>query len=961
MKKIIILLLLVTFVSNLSSQVQDAFKGILPPTNSSIIKSLNGNWNFKLIKGLDWSSFNNFYQVSYDDSQWNKIEVPGNWDMLGFIEPRYGTPDQHTGFYRTEFVVPEEWAKEHVILRFDSVLRGYDLWINGQYVGNWESGFNSCLFDVTPFLKKGKNLLAMRVYSQFRGFEFDCHDDWAPMGISRDVTIFPVPENHLKDWTVQTASISNTDATMNFSFETTSFSKRNKKTSTYLNVSIYSPQGNIISDFQIPATSDNIVRKEVHIANPQLWSAETPDLYKVHFTLYDKKKVLQDFEKRFGIRKISVDGKVLKLNGVALKLRGVAFHATDPLHGKVISEALNLKDMKMLKEANVNYIRTAHYPREPRFYDLCDSLGFYLINEVPFGWGDAYLTDSTYQDILLTRGQATVQRDKNHASVLIWSIGNENPLTPITEVTGQFVQKLDPSRPICYPMIGDYFNKLNYKIPSFVNIYAPHYPTLNDIKHYDETSSRPMVFTEYCHTLGQSLENHHEMWEMIEKSKCIAGGSVWSWVDQGVAFKAKKNDFYTWTDSVWTSREGGFRMSEYKENEGEDGLLYADRTPLPNYYEVQRNYAQAQVTDTCLQLVEGVQTVPIHIRNRYDFINLKDHVTFRWYLTADRDTIQNGQFSPECSPHGENIQNISLDIPAVSTQKIRLLHFNMINGKGWILNHQVIRIEENQLLENRFLASSIQKGNPFEFIQKGPLMRVGRKHTLSEDHSVSKQILKNYLMEAKSKKGGFYIFENDSIRISGKINITPSKNATKVTFDLKPEKSKNLLLETGIAFLLNKSITQVQWVGYGPYASYPGKMSSNNYGFYSMQCRDLYFEGNRMGVDAALLTDTDGNGILLVCKNGKINFEQTDKGLVLTYNVYVSGISPKFSITHYPYYADKIDRITGAFYLYKIDAKDKKTIMDSLFVEPQNIKQPFTPFLSQYDTYLLKYDDIIGK
>lgn len=956
MKRWLLFVLCVLLASGLNAQILDAFKDVKPIENSKVERSLNGVWKFALIRGLDWSNYQAFYKPAYNDSSWNTIPVPGNWDIYGFTEPRYDYPDTLTGFYRQEFVVPSDWSGQHVMLRFDGVLRAYDLWINGQYAGKWESAFNTCQFDITPYLNPdGKNLLAMRVYTIYKGYPFDCNDDWAQVGIARNVTLYPVPVTHISDMIVRTLSLKKSSAIVGFDFNVSAFNDKAIEKNLFIQADIINSKGKKEHSFRLPILSGKL-HKEVAFANPLLWTAETPSLYRINYSLCQGQKILESLSERFGIREIKIDGKILKLNGTAIKLRGVTLHATDPASGKVISEELNLKDMRLMKAANVNCIRTSHYPHEPRFYELCDSLGFYVIDEVPFGYGEDLLKDTAYQDILLTRAKATVQRDKNHPSVIVWSVGNENPLTPICMVTGQYVQKMDPSRPICYPMIGGYFDSLHYNIPSFVNIYAPHYPTVELLSDYAKSSTKPMIFTEYCHSLGQSFEQHPDMWEIIEKNENMAGGCIWEWVDQGMPFKAHRTDFYQWTDSVWLNEEGGFRMAG---NKGTDGLLYANRIPLSNYYALQHDYAQAQVLDTMFMIKPGKQSLSTHIRNRYDFINLQGNVQVRWCMTADKDTVQRGSFTPDCAPHAESVQTIFLDMPQ-NSGKLYLLHFDMLDKNKQIIGRQVAKVNEMPDLVKRMdLSPSVEQGSPLDYVQQTLLMRVGHKTSLSEDNCASKRILKHYLMKPKQIEGQNYLYENDSIRIAGTIRYTNEQHATKVSFNMKPEKSKNLLLEAGLAFLLDPSIQNVQWLGNGPFASYPGKTTVNNYGFHSLRAGDLYFEGNRMGVDAVLCTNDKGDGILMVCRNGNVNFEQTDRGIVLTYNAYVSGLGPKWNITRFPVYANQIDAISGSFYLYKVDGKHWNKTIDSLF--SKQILKPFSPFKSQYDNYLLKFGDIVGE
>ena len=499
---------------------------------------------------------------------------------------------------------------------FKGVLRGYDLWINEQLVGTWESAYNTCLFDLTPYLTKQAfkgepQQLSMRVYSRFKGYEFDCFDDWATMGIFRDVTLMAVPNTHLSDLTVTT----HIDGTVNVTPKVANATK-------YTRVS-----------YELLDAEGRVVSTGEKVDHPHLWTAETPYLYTLRVTVWEQNKPLQTFEHKIGIREITIAGNVLKINGQPVKLRGVNAHSTDPQTVKVISDSLMMKDMKMMKEASVNYMRLSHYPREPRFYELADSLGFYLVDEVPFGFGDKHLSNRSYQNILMTRALATVQRDKLHPSVIVWSVGNENPLPQTCVEVGNFVGGLDPSRPYCFPQVGSYFRNFfegekAKGFPSSAPIYAPHYPTTGQIGGFYQHLDRPVIFTEYCHTLGVSFEDHDRQWEIIERTPGIAGGSVWEWADQGMAFRCKmerlrvgatagmdvRGKMFGYEERVFTSKDGGFEMFG---NKGTDGLVYADRTPLPNYFELQHNYARAFVSE----VVDGV----VRIVNRYDFLNLKEN------------------------------------------------------------------------------------------------------------------------------------------------------------------------------------------------------------------------------------------------------------------------------------------------------------------------------------------------
>ncbi|MBR2150422.1 MAG: hypothetical protein IJ902_03435 [Prevotella sp.] len=915
------------------AQVADAFKGVWPVTDKTMMKSLNGEWKLKVVKGIGGDN-----SVPAADASWRTIPVPGCWETYGFCKPWYDYPDSLTGYYRTSFTVPEAWKGQQVYVRLDGVLRGYDLWLNDQYVGTWESGYNTCLFNLTPYLtrqafKGGRQQLALRVYSRFKGYEFDCFDDWAAMGIFRDVSLMAVPKTHLSDLTVTTHA----DGTV---VVTSQIAHATKHTS--VNYAIADAQGRIVSTGE-------------KIAKPRLWTAETPYLYTLYVYVKEKGRTIQTFTQKIGIREVSITGNVLKVNGQPVKLRGVNAHATDPHTVKVISDSLTLKDMKMMKEASVNFMRLSHYPREPRFYELADSLGFYLVDEVPFGFGDKHLSDTSYQDILMTRALATVKRDKLHPSVIVWSVGNENPLPQTCVEVGNYVGSLDASRPYCFPQVGSYFRRFweskrlkpsegaPSPFPSAAAVYAPHYPTTSQMDGFYQHLDRPVIFTEYCHTLGISFEDHDRQWEIIERTPGIAGGAVWEWADQGVPFKAPMGDRYGYDERVFTSSSGGFAMHG---NKGTDGLVYADRTPLPNYYELQHNYARAFVSE----VKDGVLTVV----NRYDFLNLKDNVTFHWALTNDRDTLLRGTFSPDCQPHASTAYN--LDLP----KQMATPHFDQqSNGGISLLQLDIEDAQGHTFLHQSFVLSkpALQwtgKGDPMTLIQQGPLVRVGRKATMGE------------LMRVRDSRIDKYLQPLENPYVKARVDMTQEATGIQVSYTLTPDTTSRFLSELGIAFLLDSSLDRVQWIGQGPFPSYPGRRQANRFGFWAKHKDDLYFDGNRMGVDAAYVSDSLGNGLLIVGDSLNLNFEQTDLGIVLSVNAAVSGQGPKFARTAFPVISKDVGTLTGHFRIYRVSSQDSSAAQESsaalrrLFLPPADIPSPFRPFEKQYDTYNIHFNKVLG-
>ena len=996
MKKIALAALVAAFAFNLNASPLD---NIQIPTDASRLKSLNGKWSFKFIDGPDWSEYKDFYAPGFKYSSWDKIPVPGCWDAMGILPPKYAHPEDVTGLYRTTFKVPSSWKGQHVYINLDGVLRGYELWINGRKAGQWELANNSAQFDITEFVKTGTNDLAIRVYTRYKGYEFDGNDDWGQVGIHRNITLFAVPETHIKDFNLTSKVALDGSASVSFRFDVDAYGS--EVSDAVVKARILAPDGSVAKVFECAATPSCEYVWDVE--KPLLWTAETPSLYRLECSLVKKGRIIEKMDRKFGIREIRIDGAKLLLNNRLFKLRGVTMHATDPYNGKVISDDLTLKDMKMMKEANVNFIRTSHYPREPRFYDLCDSLGFYVMDEVPFGYGDEHLTDESYQDNLILRAQATVVRDKNRACVLIWSIGNENNLTPICQVTGKYVQKLDPSRPICYPMIGSYFNRFNFDLPDFLDIYAPHYPNTATLKRYAAQSTKPLIATEYCHTLGQAFEDNNNQWETMQANDNLAGGAVWEWVDQGMPdSESKFEGRFAKTIGVWRSEDDVIQMAA---DQGTDGIVYATRDPLPNYFNLRKNYAQAYVLtkgplSPSRQMPQRPQGAPagqpqpgapagqpgpqmgggrpgpggpmedaksvyrVEVQNRYDFVDFSDKIICNWTISADGKTVVSGSLNPSCAPH----ETCTLEFPAELGERlgseICYLNLNFVDKtNGLALNEDSFLLNSKSQYARILagLADGAVSGKASEMIQGSPLWRTGRKTTMAEDrvHAKDNLLVSNYLMKGSFGSDGRATFDNGEIRYDGTLRTTAASDGS-LTYDfnmIPADGSRRLLLESGLALLLDKDIRYAQWIGQGPYATYPFKYTSNIPGVHSLEAGDLYFEGSRLGVDALLCTDAEGNGLMFISNVTNINLEETDRGLVVSFDPVISGIGTKSGSTMDPQYSDNVGAVSGQVKVIPVKAGSWNAAMTSLFKAPSAIAR-YSPFIAVYDTYLRKFDEI---
>ena len=378
---------------------------------------------------------------------------------------------------------------------------------------------------------------------------------------------------------------------------------------------------------------------------------------------------------------------------------------------------------------------------------------------------------------------------------------------------------------------------------------------------------------------------------------------------------------------VFTTMDGGFEM---KGNFGTDGLLYADRTPLPNYYELQHNYARAFVSS-----VEGNR---LNITNRFDFLNLKDNVTFYWTLTNNRDTVARGAFSPDCAPR--STATYILALPAQTG--LALLHFDIVDAQGHRFLQQSFVLQKTAL-------EWAGTGNVMDMIQDSPLVRTGRKATMAERITQKGRLPEKYLLPL------------DNTQVKAEVQSKPVEGGQEVSFTLLPDTADVFRAELGLAYLLDKSIDRVQWLGYGPFASYPGRKQANRYGLWAKHQDDLYFEGNHGGVNAAWFSDKDGDGVLVVGDSLSLNFEQTDRGIIMTVNAAVSGQGPKFAKTAFNGWKPEKGAVGASFCLYRIEADKAPQNVSQLFVPANAVPKPFHPFKTQYDTYLLRYADIVAE
>ena len=925
--------------------------------------SLNGVWQFKYVDGTDIGRDTLFSSPAYDASDWQGIRVPGNWQTQGFEAPVYdGKLTPGYGLYRQAFRLDNSFNTSLVYIAFDGVENGFTFYINSKKVGTFNSAFNRCMFDISKYVNYGgPNMIAVKVpKTESPGYQFDTNDDWSLTGISRSVTIYAIPVTHFEDVTIRT-SLTDTLARIDLGFRKFAIKKNVTVT---IDGQLVDAEENIVASFRdVKGDSCSLLIPDYHP-----WTAETPYLYTLQLQLKENGRPVERHYEKVGLREVTWDHATLRVNGTPVKLRGVNHHDLSPYTGRAISDDEILADLTMMRKANINMIRTSHYPPKQRLIELCDSMGFYVICEVPFGYGDNLLNKPQMLDILKERAYYTVKRDKNHPSVIIWSVGNENPVTENGLATGRYVHQLDPTRPYLFPSTHRPFNQLLEGKYDFIPLYSCHYPLLSELKTWPKRLDKALVNTEYAHALGTDLGQMQDIVDEWYKHPQLAGGAVWEFADQGLQRVSAENvDRDKPTDYAWASRSIYFDTESIL---GTDGITYADRTPKTNYYQVRKVYSPVKVTTE-----QKGNDIILTLENRYDFTDLSQ-VKAELALFADGQKVNTTPLPLQCKPR----HTVSFNIATPKELPSAAFHYYVLTLKdkqGETFYEKSIRIGNDESLATDPMTPAIStfftlsspskkmKASDVETYIKNTLMaRVGKKPTMCQNATLSgnqgkkHQLWKNHLMPCtkvmveKAGKNRFLahvIFDAGSTEfVDGTIEIDCSNgDALHIRYDLMAH-GDGEAVETGLAVKTQERTGNIRWVGKGPYACYPGKDALSEFGVWSMNSNDLYFPGNREEVECLLFTDILAKGFAIVPGSSKdVAVELYPDGIVVSHNSHVA--SP-FNKNIWPTGTVKLDgyNIKGAFSIYPQDANWSESLR-KLFGEPTKAIKPFNPFYHSYD------------
>lgn len=607
--------------------------------------SLNGIWTFKYSKNPA-NRPAGFYEPGFRAKGWDRIEVPGSWELQGFDAPiytdtRYPFPADPphipadynpVGSYLREFTLPQEWEGKDIILHFGGVESAFYCWVNGHFVGYSEDSRLPAEFRITPFLQKGKNKLAVEVYRYSDGSYLECQDYWRYSGIERDVWLIARPESRIRDFRIGSRLIHDyTDG----DFRLDVFAeKQGLQPGTAFEVKMW-------KDRRLLYTARSVVRSEqdtlhhfatlVEKAAP--WTAETPELYTLVINTRDARgQLTESFATRFGFRNSEIRNGMLQVNGVPVILKGVNRHEHDPLKGRSVSVESMREDLRLMKQFNINAVRCCHYPNIEEWYELCDEYGMYLVDEANI---ESHGMEATEVGTLATTPEWIVpfrermgrmmDRDWNHPSVIIWSLGNESGFGEHFETLYRYAKERDTMRPVQYEPAGR---------NGFSDIYCPMYARIWRLReHVNQRQAMPLILCEYAHAMGNSVGNLQDYWDLIYKYDQLQGGFIWDWVDQTFARKDSLGN------SIWAyGGDLGFVGVPNDSNFCANGLVAADRSLHPHIHEVKKVY-QNIVFENMPFTDRGIR-----ITNRHDFISL-DGYRFSWEVKTDGNTVAADTFS----------------------------------------------------------------------------------------------------------------------------------------------------------------------------------------------------------------------------------------------------------------------------------------------------------------------------
>lgn len=918
-------------------------------SQSEQFQLLNGKWKFHYATSPQESPV--YLQEDYvGATNWEEIQVPGHWQLQGYgiphytnvsypfsVEPPYTPTENPTGTYYREFIIPENWLGENIYLRFEGVDNSFHLLVNGKEVGFNKGSRIPAEFDITSYLKTGSNNLTVVVYKWSDSTYLEDQDMWWLSGIFRDVYLLARPKTHLSDFFIH-ADLSNDyqDGLFKVTVELHQDEEEVLSKST-LTGKLLDNQGTLVYEKKFPLHDDTTETEiQTEIKNVRKWSAEQPTLYQfiLELELPDGKKEI--INQKVGFRTVELKDGLILVNGKAIKFKGVNRHDNNPDLGRAVTVEHMEEDIRLMKQANCNAVRSAHYPNDPRFYDLCDYYGLYVIDEADLethgfefiGNVHQLSDDPDWQEAYLDRMERMVERDKNHPSILFWSLGNESGDGINHKAMAEWAIKRDPSRLIHYE--GESRSKestntiLYEKDAVYSHVNSTMYTPIHELEKLGQNKElkKPHIICEYGHAMGNGPGALQDYWDTFYKYPRLQGGFVWEWSDHGLRQQTPDGvEYYAYG--------GDFGDTPNDYNFVIDGLVQPDRTPTPGYFELKK--VQEPVRSDVIDAEKGI----IKITNRYDFVSL-DHLQLSWSLETEGKILEAGVISLKDFSAGTS-KEITVPFNVENNQQrhqARLLNLRFLTVVptdwadagfeiAWSQIEYPAKGTQKQLIEKIDACPDLKVedtstklevyGSDFDFafdkvrgtlvswrnagnelLEKGPQMNFWRAMTDNDHRSaviwkragLNQMQIRTQSFKWEWKEEMKVLCATVSQRIAPPIlswGITviqtytiDSTGVCSIDIEGSPEGDyPRTVPRIGVEMILSQNIEQVQYYGLGPDENYIDTQSAARMGIYNNTVDGLGFNyifpqenGNRSQAVWAKFTDGRGNGLEVKSESG---------------------------------------------------------------------------------------------
>ncbi|WP_195980379.1 glycoside hydrolase family 2 TIM barrel-domain containing protein [Clostridium perfringens] len=902
-------------------------------SNSENYMSLNGEWKFNLVETYD-KDIKDFYKTDFDSSSWNTIPVPSSWQLHGYDQPRYNDtaypweyqdnipepPDVPTdynpiGYYKKTFTIPEGWDNKEVFVSFQGVESAYYLYINGEYVGYSEDSFTGHDFNIGKFLKEGENEISVKVHRWSDGSWLESQDMIKLSGIFRDVFLYSTPKAHIRDYTLVTdLDDKYRDSNLNVEIDISNYGIKAGKYK--IKGILYDENKKIvnedISEFELNDEENVLVSINTRVENPKKWTAETPNLYTYVIALENENgEVVETISNKFGFRKIEIKNNQVCINGQPISFKGVNRHEFLPDTGRTLTEESMIEDIKLMKKNNINAVRSSHYPNDPRWYDLCNEYGLYVMDEANLEThgrlDDIPQSRPEWTEAVIDRQRSMLERSKNETSIIMWSLGNESSGGENFEIAAKWIKENDPTRLVHYEAertVGDVYSRM--------------YRTIEEMEAYanDPDNKKPYIQCEYAHGMGNSIGNLQKYWDVFDKYDIMQGGFIWDWADQAIRMKDKN------TGEEFLSYGGDWGDSEFTDgNFCANGLVSADRTVQPELQEVKKVYQEIEIED--IDILNG----KVKIVNEHLFTNLNKYKG-KWELRADDNILQNGELDISVDPLSSKEFTIPFKKPELSPGVEYWLNisFELKDDEPWAEKGYVISKEQFKLPFDNEMEKGIDLNsmnsielkndeNNVQIIGDGFKVSFDKKLGALESYKIDKEgneielieepIRPNYWRAPNDNDKGFGAEERfDTWRYAGanakvenlevievgdkavKVNvdfILPTNIESKLNVEyivygngevsvnntLNASKGLSEIPEIGMMLKLPKEFDSITWYGRGPEENYIDRNTGYDIGVYNKNVKDFFFPylepsetGNRTDTRWVTLTNNNGVGLM---------------------------------------------------------------------------------------------------